>query len=233
MRILLIEDDEKLCQLLAFSLKKEGYQVDCCQNGGDAMYYISQNAHDIILLDRMLPEIDGLTILKKTRESNITIPVILLTALGQLKDKIDGLDMGADDYLVKPFAFEELLARIRCIQRRPRKWEGNQILTLGDISLSVEEKILTGPENSCTLSKRECHLLEVFVVNANQTMPRTVLLSKVWGPDGAVEEGNLDNYIHFLRRRLKSVGSLLSLTTVRGVGYRLSEDTGLKSPTSF
>ncbi|MCM1160944.1 MAG: response regulator transcription factor [Roseburia sp.] len=223
MRILLIEDDEKLLQLLAFQLKKEGYEVDCCNNGGDAMYYISQNAHDIILLDRMLPEMDGLSILRKTRESGITIPVIMLTALGQLQDKIDGLDTGADDYLVKPFAFEELLARIRCIKRRPRKWEGNHVLTLGDISLSLEEKVLTGPENSCTLSKRECDLLEVFLANKNQTMPRMVLLSKVWGPDAEVEEGNLDNYIHFLRRRLKSVGSLLTLTTVRGVGYKLAE----------
>lgn len=223
MRILLVEDDEKLLQLLAFQLKQEGYQVDCCSNGGDAMYYISQNAHDIILLDRMLPEMDGLTILKKTRESGIAIPVIMLTALGQLQDKIDGLDTGADDYLVKPFAFEELLARIRCIKRRPRKWEGNQVFTFGDISLSIEEKILTGPKDSCTLSKRECDLLEVFLANKNQTMPRMVLLSKVWGPDAEVEEGNLDNYIHFLRRRLKSVGSLLTLTTVRGVGYRLTE----------
>ncbi|MBD5106248.1 MAG: response regulator transcription factor [Lachnospiraceae bacterium] len=223
MRILLVEDDEKLLQLLAFQLKQEGYQVDCCSNGGDAMYYISQNAHDIILLDRMLPEMDGLTILKKTRESGITIPVIMLTALGQLQDKIDGLDTGADDYLVKPFAFEELLARIRCIKRRPRKWEGNQVSAFGDISLSIEEKILTGPKDSCTLSKRECDLLEVFLANKNQTMPRMVLLSKVWGPDAEVEEGNLDNYIHFLRRRLKSVGSLLTLTTVRGVGYKLTE----------
>lgn len=223
MRILLVEDDEKLLQLLAFQLKQEGYQVDCCSNGGDAMYYISQNAHDIILLDRMLPEMDGLTILKKTRKSGITIPVIMLTALGQLQDKIDGLDTGADDYLVKPFAFEELLARIRCIKRRPRKWEGNQVSAFGDISLSIEEKILTGPKDSCTLSKRECDLLEVFLANKNQTMPRMVLLSKVWGPDAEVEEGNLDNYIHFLRRRLKSVGSLLTLTTVRGVGYKLTE----------
>lgn len=223
MRILLVEDDEKLLQLLAFQLKQEGYQVDCCSNGGDAMYYISQNAHDIILLDRMLPEMDGLTILKKTRELGIAIPVIMLTALGQLQDKIDGLDTGADDYLVKPFAFEELLARIRCIKRRPRKWEGNQVSAFGDISLSIEEKILTGPKDSCTLSKRECDLLEVFLANKNQTMPRMVLLSKVWGPDAEVEEGNLDNYIHFLRRRLKSVGSLLTLTTVRGVGYRLAE----------
>lgn len=223
MRILLVEDDEKLLQLLAFQLKQEGYQVDCCNNGGDAMYYISQNAHDLILLDRMLPEMDGLTILKKTRESGIAIPVIMLTALGQLQDKIDGLDTGADDYLVKPFAFEELLARIRCIKRRPRKWEGNQVLAFGDISLSIEEKILTGPKGSCTLSKRECDLLEVFLTNRNQTMPRMILLSKVWGPDAEVEEGNLDNYIHFLRRRLKSAGSLLTLTTVRGVGYKLIE----------
>lgn len=221
MRILLVEDDKNLCRLLAFQLEKEGYQVDSCENGEDALYYALQNVHDIILLDRMLPEMDGLTVLRKTREAGVNTPVILLTALGQLQDKIDGLDTGADDYLVKPFAFEELLARIRCIQRRPRKWEETNLLSFGDISLSPEKKILTGSKSHCTLSKRECDLMEVLLANANQTLPRMVLLSKVWGPDAEVEEGNLDNYIHFLRRRLKSVGSTLSLTTVRGVGYKL------------
>ena len=185
------------------------------------MFYIMEQAHDMILLDRMLPVMDGLAVLKKMRAENIMTPVIFLTALGQLQDKINGLDAGADDYLVKPFEFEELLARIRCLKRRPAKWKDTSILNAGDISLSLAESILTGPDLSLTLSKRECSLFEVFLSNPGQTLPRSVLLSKVWGPDGDVEDGNLDNYIFFVRRRLKSVGSKLALTTIRGVGYRL------------
>ena len=197
-----MEDDKKLCELLSMQLKSAGYETDCCYDGEDALFYIMEQAHDMILLDRMLP-------------------VIFLTALGQLQDKINGLDAGADDYLVKPFEFEELLARIRCLKRRPAKWKDTSILNAGDISLSLAESILTGPDLSLTLSKRECSLFEVFLSNPGQTLPRSVLLSKVWGPDGDVEDGNLDNYIFFVRRRLKSVGSKLALTTIRGVGYRL------------
>lgn len=222
MRILIIEDDQKLCRLLALQLKQAGYETDCCHDGTDALFFIREQAHDIILLDRMLPAMDGLTILKKMRAEKIMTPVILITALGQLQDKIDGLDTGADDYLVKPFAPEELLARIRCLKRRPAKWEDTDSLSAGDLTLSLNESTLTGPSSSLTLSKRECSLFEIFLQNPNQTMPRTVLLSKVWGPEGEVEDGNLDNYIFFVRRRLKSVGSKLTLTTIRGVGYRLN-----------
>lgn len=223
MRILIIEDEEKLCDLLAYQLKQEGFLADCCYNGGDAMYYIEQDIYDLILLDRMLPKIDGLSILKKIRNAGFVTPVILTTALSQLHDKVEGLDMGADDYLVKPFAFEELLARIRCINRRPRELKQENLLIVGDISLNPDELFLLGPKEKCSLSKRECNLLEVFFNNPNQTLPRNTLLLKVWGPDADVDDGNLDNYIHFLRRRLKTVGSKIVLSTVRGVGYKLME----------
>ena len=118
MRILLIEDDASLCQLLALQLEQKDYQVDTCMDGEDARYYLKQNAHDLILLDRMLPHVDGVTLLQEFRKMGYATPVIFLTALGELGDKITGLDAGADDYLVKPFAFEELLARIRCITRQ-------------------------------------------------------------------------------------------------------------------
>lgn len=221
MRILIIEDDKKLCGLLALCLKQAGYETDCCHDGADAMYFIEEHAHDIILLDRMLPSIDGLTVLKKIRAGKNMTPVILITALGQLQDKIDGLDTGADDYLVKPFAPEELLARIRCLKRRPARWEDTNLVHAGDLSLSLTESSLNGPDASHTLSKRECSLIEIFLQNPGQIMPRSVLLSKVWGPEGNVEDGNLDNYIFFLRRRIKSVGSSTKLTTIRGIGYRL------------
>ncbi len=221
MRILLVEDDEKLNQSLAFQLKAEGFLTDSCRDGEEALYYIGEHIHDLILLDRMLPHVSGTDVLKKIREDGNQTPVILITALGTLDDKVTGLDLGADDYLVKPFAFEELMARIRCVTRRPRKLLLSEQLSIGNITYKTDEKLLTGPESSCSVSGREGALLETFLRNPGQTLSRTVLLTKVWGMDSDVEEGNLDNYIHFLRRRLKTVGSSARIQTVRGIGYRL------------
>ena len=221
MRILLVEDDEKLNQSLAFQLEAEGFMTDSCRDGEEALYYIGEHIHDLILLDRMLPGLSGTQVLQRMREDGNQTPVILITALGTLDDKVTGLDLGADDYLVKPFAFEELMARIRCVTRRPRKLQLSEQLSLGNITYQTKEKLLTGPEKSCSVSGREGALLETFLRSPGQTLSRTVLLTKVWGMDSDVEEGNLDNYVHFLRRRLKSVGSAVSIKTVRGIGYRL------------
>lgn len=219
MRILLVEDDEKLNHSLAFQLEKEGFLVDTCQNGEDALYYIEQNIHDLILLDRLLPYVSGTEILMKMRNHNNQTPVILITALGTLDDKVTGLDLGADDYLVKPFAFEELMARIRCVARRPRKLELNEHLSFGDITYRIGENTLTGASGACSMSRREGALLEAFLRSPGQTLSRTLLLTKVWGMDSDVEDGNLDNYIHFLRRRLKAVSSSICIRTIRGIGY--------------
>lgn len=221
MRILLVEDDEKLNHSLAFQLKKEGFSVDACLDGEEAFYYIEQNIHDLILLDRMLPRISGTEVLQKMRQMQNQTPVILITALGTLGDKVTGLDLGADDYLVKPFAFEELMARIRCIARRPRKLELSEQLSFGDMIYRLDDNTLTGASGTCSMSRREGTLLEAFLRNPGQTLSRSLLLTKVWGMDSDVEEGNLDNYIHFLRRRLKAVGSQCRIQTVRGVGYRI------------
>lgn len=223
MRILLIEDDERLCRSLSFQLEKEGFTTDTCQDGEDAFYYIDSNIHDLILLDRMLPGMDGLTILKKMRQSGNMTPVILLTALGELDDKVKGLDSGADDYLVKPIAFEELMARIRCMERRPREWKQSNMLSYGDITYHPDSNILKCASSSVTLSKREGSLMELFLHNKNQTLPRTTILAKIWGADAPIEDGNLDNYIHFLRRRLSGIHSQVSIQTIRGIGYRLEE----------
>lgn len=223
MRILLAEDDETLKTSLAFQLEKEGFQVDTCSDGEEALYYIEQNIHDLILLDRMMPYLSGTEVLLKIRKANNQTPVIILTALGTLDDKITGLDLGADDYLVKPFAFQELMARIRCITRRPRRMELSGQLTFGDILYRPEENMLTGATGACSMSKREGDLLEVFLRNPEQPLSRTLLLTKVWGPESDVEDGNLDNYIHFLRRRLKTVGSKVSIRTIRGIGYQIQQ----------
>lgn len=221
MRILIIEDDKDLAELMKFRLEKENFTVDVCHDGADGLYYMQETMYDLVILDRMLPSMDGTKILKQARAAHIATPVIFLTALGELEDKISGLECGADDYMVKPFAFEELLARIRSIMRRPGKWGDLGLLKLGDISFDPECGRLCKDTKECTLSKRESALLEVFLRNPGQVLPRTLLLSRVWGMDSDVEDGNLDNYIHFLRRRLKTVGSTLILKTIRGTGYQL------------
>lgn len=223
MRILLIEDDRELNQILAYQLRKEGFTVDICEDGEDALYYMKQNAYELILLDRMLPHIDGLTLLKKLRQQGSNIPVIILTALGEIDDRVTGLDSGADDYLVKPFDFEELMARIRCINRRPRQWEESSTLSFSDITYLPGSHKLHGPLGNCTLSKREGALMDFFIHNPEQVLPRETILLRIWGPEGEVEDGNLDNYIHFIRRRLSSVSESVLIKTIRGIGYQLEE----------
>lgn len=223
MRILLAEDDKDLNKALTWQLKGQGYSVDSCYDGEEALFYGRQNIYDVILLDRMLPSREGTVILTALRRQSISAPVILITALGTLQDKISGLDLGADDYLVKPFDFEELLARIRCVTRRSLVLNPqHDISSFHDITWSCQEMCLTGPSGNSTLSKRESDLLECFLHTPEQVLARETLLLKVWGPDSDVEGGNLDNYVHFLRRRLKAVGSALQIKTIRGVGYRLT-----------
>ena len=224
MRLLLIEDDKRLCDSLGFYLERRGFTVDICHDGEEGLLLIQEQAHDLILLDRMLPSLDGASVLKKIRAGHICTPVILLTALGEVNDRIEGLNCGADDYLVKPFDFEELTARIHCISRRPSRWEDSERLTFGDITYDVLLHELSGSGKKFVLSRRESDLLEVFLRNPGQSLPRSLILSRVWGPDAPVEEGNLDNYIPFIRRRLRSVSSRVTLRTIRGIGYCL-EDT--------
>ncbi len=221
MRILMVEDDPGLCEAVSFQLEQKGVTVDVCQDGEDGLHWARQQAYDLILLDRMLPGLDGLSVLRSLRQEGIVTPVVLVTALGEVSQRVEGLDAGADDYLVKPFAAEELMARIRAMSRRPRQWESSQIIRLGDVVFDREQKTLEKEGQSCTLSRRESELMEMLLKNPSQILPRGLLLSRVWGPEAEVEEGNLDNYIHFLRRRLRSVGSTLEIRTVRGVGYQL------------
>lgn len=221
MRILIIEDDESLCKGLSYHLKNAGYIVDYYTDGLDGLYFAMQATYDLILLDRMLPSLDGISLLNKLRQNNILTPVILVTALSQLNDKIDGFDAGADDYISKPFDIEELLVRVRAVLRRSDQIIQMDTLQYADVTLNLSTLLLTGPTHSYELSKREGTLTELFLRSPNVTIPRNLIFSKVWGPDAPVEEGNLDNYIHFLRRRLHTVGSILQLKTSRGIGYRL------------
>lgn len=223
MRILLIEDDETLCQTIPFQLRQEGFSVDVAENGEEGLHFARERLHDLILLDRMLPGLDGMEVLHTLRRENIQTPVIFLTALGQLQDRTSGLNGGADDYIVKPFAFEELLARIRCVLRRPVILQISERLSFGDIQYEPHTLTLSRNGHTTVLSRRLGDLLELFLRNPGQVLPRDTILLRVWGMDADVEDGNLDNYTYFLRRSLRKVGSGVQLITVRGVGYRLEE----------
>ncbi len=221
MHILIIEDDRDLCNTLKMQLLSENHTADCCYTGSEALYFAMTGSYDLILLDRMLPEIDGLSILRSIRQSRVDTPVILATALGTVDDRIDGLDCGADDYLVKPYDINELLARIRALSRRPKVFTGHQCLFYEDIRFDPDARILSAQEREEKLTKREALLMEFFLRNPEKTLTREQLFSRAWGPDGAVEEGNLDTYIYFLRKHLRTLKSPASITTVHGVGYRL------------
>ena len=190
MHVLIIEDDRDLCNTLKMQLLSENHTADCCYTGSEALYFAMTGSYDLILLDRMLPEIDGLSILRSIRQSRIDTPVILTTALGTVDDRIDGLDCGADDYLVKPYDINELLARIRALSRRPKVFTGHQCLFYQDIRFDPDARILSAQEREEKLTKREALLMEFFLRNPEKTLKREQLFSRAWGPDGAVEEGN-------------------------------------------
>ena len=214
MRILLVEDDEALCAAVAPLLEQEGYRVDVCRDGDDALYYMRQRMFGLCILDRMLPGRDGLSVLRAAR-------VLMTTALGLVGDRVDGLDAGADDYLVKPFDVRELLARVRALARRPAPVAVSGRPCCGDLTLDMGTLVLTGDKEQCTLSKKEAELLAALMENAGQTLSRSFLFGRVWGPGADVEEASLDSYVHFIRRRLRAVSSRVTVDTVRGVGYRL------------
>lgn len=224
MRILLVEDDKDLCQALLIHFKGQGYATDLCDNGTDGLFFALQNAYDLIILDRMLPELDGLTLLHTIRKKGIQTPIILATAMDTLDDKIRGLDEGADDYITKPFAPEELLARIRALTRRPRQLQTPSRLVYKDLSFDPQKLELSCGENRVSLSKKEGGLMEYFMKNTEQCLKRGLLLSYVWGAGAEVEEGNLDNYVYFLRRRLRALKTRVKITTVHGVGYKMEAE---------
>lgn len=223
MRVLIIEDDQNLSDVLSLQLQHEGFETDCIYHGADAVFYALQNVYDVIILDRMLPGMDGLTILKLLRENQIHTPVILATALDSIEERITGLNCGADDYIVKPYDIRELIARIYALVRRPSNLENIKTLSFGDLVFDLAEGNLSVRERKIHLSKRERLLLEYFLKNPNQTLSRRLLYTRIWGIDGEVEDGNLDTYIYYLRKHLRSLGSHVQISTVHGTGYKLEE----------
>ena len=223
MRILLIEDDVTLCETLCLSLTRAGYEAESCHTGTDGLLYACAGGYDCLIIDWMLPEMDGLTLLQALRRRGIVTPAIFSTALDGLNDRVNGLDAGADDYIVKPYAVEELLARIRAVTRRPGRFSGGRELVYEGLSLSLDDRELCFGGTTLSLSKKEAALLEYLMRNPERTLNRAAILTSVWGSASEVEDGNLDNYIYFLRRRLRSLNAPVKIATVHGVGYRLEQ----------
>ena len=221
MKILIVEDDRELAELLKKGLAGSGYDVDISLDGEEGFYYLCQNIYDAAVIDRMLPSMSGTELIKKARKEGIATPVIMATALGEIEDRIEGLDTGADDYIVKPFDIRELEARIRALTRRPVGIGETEEMSLGDITFIPASLIIRGTLGECPVSKTEADLLESFIKNPEKTLSREYLFARVWGNDSDVDDTSLDTYIHFIRRHLKSVSRTVSVATLRRVGYRL------------
>lgn len=218
MKLLLVEDEIKLVKALSHLLRKNGYVVEVAVDGRTGLEMAETGCYDLIVLDRMLPEKDGLTIVKELRGQGCDVPVLFMTAKDMPKDRVEGLDSGADDYLVKPFATDELLARLRALARRKNKeWIGDTV-TVSDMVLDPLKCEVIQGENIIQLSVKETLLLEFLMRNEGQVVTKERIFERVWGYNSETEYGNIDLYIHYLRKKLNSA----CIKTVRGVGYILT-----------
>lgn len=221
MRLLIIEDEKHLAEAVRELLKKENYVVDVCHNGLEGLDNALTDIYDLILLDIMLPEMVGLEILRTIRKEDITSPVLLLTARNQLHDRVKGLDLGADDYLTKPFAQEELNARIRALLRRKGEISPTSEVTFNDIILDYNSLLLSSHSKQVNLTVKESELLQYLIKRKNMITPKEMLIEKLWGFNTDAEDNNVEVYISFLRKKLKFLQCQTSIKTTRGLGYSL------------
>lgn len=221
MKLLLVEDEKQLSEALQQILIKNKYSVDAVYSGDEGLDYALSDVYDVIILDIMLPKLNGIEILKMIRKRKISTPVILLTAKGSVEDRILGLDSGADDYLPKPFSPDELLARLRALTRRNGDFINENILEFSDIRLNLSTYDMEVNDNSITLTQKEFEILKYFMQRPKLVVSKDDLITKLWGFDSDVEHNNIEVYISFLRKKLAYVESNVKITTIRRVGYRL------------
>jgi DNA-binding response OmpR family regulator len=222
MRILIIEDEHKIANSIKKGLEQESFAVDIAYDGSEGYDLAASENYDAIILDLMLPEIDGLEITKRLRADHIHTPVLILTAKGQLNDKVEGLNSGADDYLTKPFAFEELLARLRALIRRPRDSKGT-ILKLGDLSLDTLSYEVKRGDKQIQLSNKEFALLEYLLRHPNQILTKDQIIGHVWDYDADILPNTVEVYIGYLRNKLDKPfpKKPFLIQTIRGFGYKI------------
>ena len=220
MKILLVEDEKKLSDALCKLLEKQKYIVEQIFDGYKAVEYINSGNYDLIILDILLPGSDGITILKKIRQSGNKIPVLLLTALESTEQKVQGLEAGADDYVTKPFSTEELLARIKAVSRRKGEIIDN-IISFSDISLNLDTSELVSRTSSIKLGLKEFQIMEFFINNYEQIITKERILERIWGDESDAEYNNVEVYISFLRKKLTFLKANVEIKTSRGMGYYL------------
>ncbi len=221
MRILLVEDEEYMAQAVAQVLEKNNYTVDLAHDGEYGLDCALSGIYDIIILDIMLPGRSGLEILKTLRQEKIAVPVLLLTAKSETEDKVTGLDLGADDYLTKPFEMQELLARLRVLARRKQEITVQSGYEFGDVLLNPYTLSLFCGSQSFKLTLKESQLLEMLMDARGGVISKDRIIEKVWGFDSEAEDRHVEVYISFLRKKLKALGANTSIETVRGIGYAL------------
>ncbi len=222
-RILVVEDDQMLREVVVAVLKDEEYLVNETGSGEEGLYLASQGVHDLLILDIMLPEISGLEIVKALRSKNILVPILLLTAKDSVQDKVIGLNSGADDYLVKPFAILELLARVQALLRRTGMGGKEGEIFYGDISIHSKLKDGFIDKEALQLTSKEYELLEYLILNQGHILTREQIFDRVWGFESETTIGIVDLYIHYLRKKIAAHGSLVLIQTVRGAGFMMKE----------
>jgi DNA-binding response OmpR family regulator len=221
MRVLVIEDEHKIARALKKALEQETYAVDVAYDGDEGHAMATTEPYDVAIIDRMLPgDYDGIAIIKAMREAKIHTPVLLLTALGSVNDRTTGLDSGADDYLVKPFALEELLARVRALLRRPAEQHAT-ILTAGDLSLNTVTFEVKRGDTYIQLTGKEFALLEFLMRNQNRPLPKDVIISHVWDYDADILPNTVEVYIKYIRNKIDQPFDTPLIHTIRGFGYKL------------
>lgn len=222
MRILLVEDEKRMAQALCEILRLENYEVDYYENGLDGLGAIESDIYDIVILDVMLPGMNGYEIAKTARSKGIVTPILMLTAKAELEDKVTGLDSGADDYLTKPFMTKELLARLRALGRRTLG-TADGVLSFGDITLDTATLTLSCKTNgqSVRLSEKEYRIIEYLIANSGQILTREQIALKIWGFESDAEYNNVEVYMSFTRKKLAFVGAKTEIKAVRGIGYEL------------
>ena len=221
MLILLAEDDPKIAELLIHLFKKDGYQIDHAKDGVEALLYTENNHYDIILLDWMMPEKSGLEVCEILRNRHYNGGILMLTARDTLDDKIIGLENGADDYLIKPFEYKELLARVKALSRRSTQKLNDDLLTIGDYTLDRVHKIVLYRNTDLSLSSREFQLLSLLLENNRQVVPRDVIIDRVWGLDQEITQNNLDAFIKLLRKKIEKSTKDNIILNIRGIGYKV------------
>lgn len=222
MYILLAEDDVRLGKMVVHMLKKENHVVDWVQNGEDAYYFAKQTDYDLLILDWMMPIQEGTEVCRTLRNEGFSGAILMLTARDALEDRVTGLDLGADDYIVKPFEFSELFARIRALSRRATKPFQTEELSIGNLTLNLNGHSIKRGEKRIQLTNREFQLMELFMRNPNQILPRELIIERIWGLDADITSNNIDSFIRLLRKKLGDDGTLIQ--NIRGVGYKLSDE---------